>query len=203
MKRKTSNPAKFERCVKAVKKRGGAANAYAVCTAAGTRKNKKKRKRKNPEGESVKAFESFHGRQPDEVVTVERKIHYHRHLAAAGKLEALIVIARDGDIVMLSKFKGALLCMNEKGTQLYIEGGDQKVDLKQFGVKTPHEKELLGELKQVEYFTTKDHLGSEGGEAIYQHKFSKPLPTVIYDVLNEQLEIAGGKYVILPEGIDQ
>ena len=35
----TVNPAKFDRCVKAVKKRGGAANAYAVCTAAGTRKN--------------------------------------------------------------------------------------------------------------------------------------------------------------------
>lgn len=31
------NPAKFDRCVRAVEARGGASNAYAVCTAAGTR----------------------------------------------------------------------------------------------------------------------------------------------------------------------
>ncbi len=30
-----SNPAKFDRCVKAVQRKGGAANAYAVCSAAG------------------------------------------------------------------------------------------------------------------------------------------------------------------------
>jgi hypothetical protein len=37
--RKKKQPAKFDRCVKKVKARGGAKNAYAVCTAAGTRGN--------------------------------------------------------------------------------------------------------------------------------------------------------------------
>ena len=35
------NPAKFDRCVKAVKAKGGAYDPYAVCTAAGTRGNRK------------------------------------------------------------------------------------------------------------------------------------------------------------------
>ena len=63
--------------------------------------------------------------------------------------------------------------------------------------------EVLGEVRAVEYFTTKDHLGSEGGTAIYRHKFEKPYPELQYDVRNEQLIFSGGKYVILPEGIDK
>lgn len=47
-KRKPKNPAKFDRCVKAVKKRGKGVNAYAVCTAAGTRGKKKGNRKKNP-----------------------------------------------------------------------------------------------------------------------------------------------------------
>ena len=34
-----ANPAKFDRCVRDVKRKGGRVNAYAVCTAAGTRSN--------------------------------------------------------------------------------------------------------------------------------------------------------------------
>ena len=44
-KRKPNNPAKFDRCVKAVKAKGSAADPYAVCTAAGTRNP---RSRRNP-----------------------------------------------------------------------------------------------------------------------------------------------------------
>ena len=136
---------------------------------------------------------------------VKKEIHYHRHLASAGKLEKLEVVSRPGYKVILSGFKGALLCFNEKRTQLYVEGGDQAVDLQQFGIEPgeAHEMEVLGEVRAVEYFTTKDHLGSEGGTAIYRHKFEKPYPELQYDVRNEQLIFSGGKYVILPEGIDK
>ena len=168
-----------------------------------TGKFNKGRKRANPATEAAEAFERFQGRPSEQTVTVEKQIHYHRHLAAAGKLEALVVVSRLGDRITLSKFKGAMLCFNEKGTQLYVEGGDQSVNLKEFGIATPHETETLGEVVRVDYFTTKNHLGSDGGTAVYQHKFHKPYPELVYDVANQQLIFSGGKYVILPEGIDR
>ena len=56
---------------------------------------------------------------------------------------------------------------------------------------------------QVLYFTRKDHLGKEGGIANYDHKFEEPYPELQYDVRNEQLIFSGGRYVILPEGVDR
>jgi hypothetical protein len=166
--------------------------------------NKAKGKRRNPAAESAEAYADFHGRPSEETVVVEKKIHYHRHLAAAGELKKLVVVSRRGERVTLKDFEGAVLCFNEKRTQLFVEGGDQSVDLAQFGIapKNAHEIETLGDVTDVEYFTTKDHLGRDGGTAIYHHKFSKPYPELVFDVVNEQLTFAGGKYVVLPEGID-
>jgi len=162
-------------------------------------------KRKNPAAEAVKAYEDFHGRQPDEMVKVVKHIHYHGHLTGAGKLEKLIVRSLDGERVAISGFKGAILSFNEKKTQLFVEGGDQKVDVREFGISdTPHETEVLGEVLAVEYFTRKDHLRPEdGGTAIFHHKFDKPRPTLVYDVVNKQLIFAGGGYSIPDEGIDR
>lgn len=209
--------AAFQRCVKSVQERGGAYDPRAVCAAAGRKKYGAKtyqemaaagrkraaRKRGNPPEAAVEAYEDFHGRQPDEMVEVTKQVHYHKHLAGAGKLEKLEVVSRRGDKVILSQFKGALLCFNEKRTQLFIEGGDQRPNLRDFGISSPHEMEVLGEVIAVEYFTRKDHLGRDGGTAIYRHKFSKPYPELQYDVVNEQLIFSGGNYVILAEGIDR
>lgn len=248
MKRKAKNPAKFDRCVKAVKRKGGAVSPYAVCTAAGTRGNpayfeirqkqgdnwlfighvlaknaqaavrqarlspdirkgsvlRAQRVKHNPPEQAAAAYEGFHGRESEETVVVEKQIHYHKHLASAGKLEKLTVVSRQGYKVDLSGFKGAFLSFNEKRTQLYIEGGDQAVELRQFGInpKTAHEQETLGDVLAVEYFTTKDHLGSQGGTAIYRHRFAKPYPELMYDVINQALSFWGGKYTIPDEGID-
>jgi len=172
----------------------------------GTKPNGSGKGRKsNPAGGAAAAFEDFQGRPSKEVITITQKVHYHEHLAAAGKLIALEVVALTGNKVTLSAFKGAMLCFNEKRTQLYVKGGDQKVDLKQFGIApgNAHELETLGEVVVVEYFTTKDHLGKEGGTAIYRHKFNKPYPELVYDVRNQQLLFSGGGYVVLPEGIDK
>ena len=66
------------------------------------------------------------------------------------------------------------------------------------------------------YQTNKTHLGDEGGEAVYVHRFravnkaGKHVvvkmarePDLIYDVRNEQLLFSGGSYEILREGINQ
>ena len=208
---KASNPAKFDRCVKAVQTKGGAANAYAVCTAAGTRKG-----RKNPASAAAEVFEEFHGFEPSEVVTVTKKVHYHSQLAAAGNLTHLDVWGVDGQGHRIKGFKGALLAFNEQKNQLFVEGGDQSVNLDDFGIRQAHEFETLGKVTDIGYATNKTHLGDEGGEAVYVHKFRSTNengkhvvvriarePDLIYDVRNEQLLFSGGSYEILREGIDK
>ena len=219
------NPAKFDRCVKAVKKRGGA-NPYAVCTAAGTRGNGKVQRyklnlgRTNPADAAAERYEYFHGRPPETDTVIKTPIHRHAVLSGIGELKELLILAISGDRkVRLEGFKGALLAETEKGTQLYIKGGDQSVNLKDFGITDPHESEILGALLNVVYFTTKDHLIPEdGGTANYKHKFVNEklraprkyvfgqkgarLPMVGYDVRNKLLSIQGGTYKIVAEGID-
>ena len=173
--------------------------------------------RGNPAEQAIEGYEAFHGKEPAEFVTISRKVHFHKHLSGAGKLKKLVVLPVDGKKrVMLTRFGGALLAFNESRSQLFIEGGDQSVDLGVFGIDSPHELETLGQVKAIEYFTTKDHLGSEGGTATYVHKFRTTnedgkhvtiriarYPDLIYRVLDKQLEFSGGSYTILPEGIDR
>jgi hypothetical protein len=217
-----TNPGKagsaFKRCVASVSAKGTAYSPSGVCATAGRKKygakkfqemaaaGKKRAAKKhkpNPAAEAIQASTDFHGRPPDKTINVSTTVHFHRHLAGAGKLEKLKIDAPNGDRVTLSGFKGALLAFNEKRNQLFIQGGDQEVDLKQFGIRTQHETEVLGNVKSVEYFTTKDHLGREGGTATYVHKFEKPLPLLLYRVRDKQLEFAGGGYTIPDEGIDR
>lgn len=218
------NPPKFDRCVKAVKKRGGA-NPYAVCTAAGTRGNGKVHRfklnagRKNPADAAAERYEYFHGRAPEKDTVIKIPIHRHGVLSGIGELKEMLILGITGDRKIRLSFKNTLLAENEKGTQLYIEGGDQSVNLADFSIKNPHEREILGALLNVVYFTTKDHLVPEdGGTANYKHKFVNEklraprkyvfgqkgarLPIVGYDVRNKLLSIQGGTYRIVAEGID-
>ena len=71
-------------------------------------------------------------------------------------------------------------------------------------------------MTNIGYKTNKTHLGDEGGEAVYVHKFRTTndngkhvtvriarYPDLIYDVRNEQLLFSGGSYEILREGINK
>jgi hypothetical protein len=94
------------------------------------------------------------------------------------------------------------LCSNEEGTQMYIVGGDQSVDLQALGITgKAAEKDLvtLGELTHVTYHTRKVFNGKPE-EYDYIHKLSEdtkgPLPVVIYDTRNQKLSISGGSYYI-------
>lgn len=186
--------------------------------------------RRNPAGAAAEAFKRFHGRDPREFVTVTKKIHRHGNLWSLGTLRMLKIRTERGQTVKLSGFKGAYLAANEQAfvdladmnranlTQLYIEGGDQSVDLKSFGIdpERAHEVETLGKAIVIDYHTIKVHLGGEGGDAIYRHKFRTTregdsevtlrvarYPDVIYRVLDQQLEFSGGSYEISAEGIDK
>lgn len=176
--------------------------------------------RKNPaDGAAAERYEYFHGRRPDRDTVVSTDRHYHKDLSGIGELKELLILGITGDRKVRLGFKGTLLAETSKGTQLYIKGGDQSVNLKDFGIDQPHEHEILGALLNVVYFTTKDHLIPEdGGTANYKHKFVNEklrapkkyifgkggarLPMVGYDVRNRLLSIQGGTYKIVAEGID-
>jgi hypothetical protein len=186
------NPAKFDRCVKAVQAK------------------------RNPAAGAAEVFEEFHGFPSSEIVTVSKKVHHHAHLAALGTLVELDVWGVDGIGHKIKGFKDALLACNETRDQLFVEGGDQRINLKDFGIRKPHETETLGRVTNIGYRTNKTHLGDEGGNAVYVHRFrainkaGKHVvvkmtrePDLIYDVRNEQLLFSGGSYEILREGINQ
>ena len=172
--------------------------------------------KKNPASASAEVFEDFHGFEPTEVVTVQKQVHHHAHLASLGELVQLDVFGVDERGHKIKGFKGALLACNESRDQLFIEGGDQSINLKEFGIKQSHEMETLGQVTNIGYQTNKTHLGEEGGEAVYVHRFRATNqngkhvvvkmtrePDLIYDVRNEQLLFSGGSYEILREGINK
>jgi hypothetical protein len=172
------------------------------------------KRRPNPAEAAAEVYEEFHGRPSEEIVTVTEKIHYHKNLAALGELRTLVVVARDGGRVTLSRFKKAILCTNEAKNQMFIRGGDQSVDPGAFGIRNVHEVETLGKVVELAYFTRKDHLGDEGGEAIYFHvagetnengkrKMAGWAPDLIYHTIDERLEFSGGSYTIRAEGVDK
>ena len=208
----------FQQCVDAVSAKGGAVDPGAVCAAMEQRKQMRAGKqhgRVNPSAAAAEVYEEFHGRRSEELVKVRDRVHIHEHLAALGALKKLVVDGVDGYRHELVGFGKAILCSNEMKNQLFIRGGSQSLDLAEFGIDHPHEIETLGEVVEIRYFTTKDHLGSEGGTALYFHKSGTTVsasgshrkvgygPDLIYRTRDEALEFAGGTYEIKAEGIDK
>lgn len=177
-----------------------------------------RRSKKNPGTDAAtEAYREFHGRDPEERIVFTSTHRFPAHTAAIGDLvELTIKTPKERGLkdryVNLSNFGEAWLTRHPRMKQLYVEGGDQSVDLGAFGLdsKDPHETEYLGELVRCVYYTRKDHLGKDGGEANYHHRFGKneltldktELIKVGYHVPDEQLLFVGGGYEIPAEGID-
>lgn len=187
-------------------------------------KQVRRRSKRNPADAETKAaerYEFFHGKPPEDVTEFETIIHEPAVTSGIGKLVRLVVLAIDGiNEVTLENFRGAILSQNIEGTQLYIDGGDQRVNLKDFGIDpgAARAQEVLGACREVWYDTTKLHLGDDGGDAIYHHKFggrvnrsnpsrnawgasSSRMPQIVYSVRNKLLMFAGGGYTLPKEGI--
>jgi hypothetical protein len=179
---------------------------------------------RNPVASAEARYEAFHGRPSEELIEISTPMHEHSVVAGIGELRKLVVISPEGQKVIVEKFgfnqagQPALLTMNEAATQLFIDGGDQSVNLQDFGILAPYrEWETLGQVKDVYYFTTKDHLGADGGTATYHHRFGgmgeytgkggrtvrkrSRLPDLIYDTRNKLLYFSGGGYTLPDEGI--
>jgi len=208
----------FARCVQKVSRKG-VDDPNAVCAAA-KRKAGEKLNRKNPEGLAARAFEATHGYPPDAMIEVTEQEHYHEYLPAWGELIELVIVPEGEEKgVRLMGFGEAFLTFSEHKDrpQLFITGGDQELSkdtLRLFGIEVIHEKEVLGKVVDITYYTIKTHLDPrDGGEANYNHKFAEESagnkkhlrilesPTATYDTLNKTIHLWGGKYTNTPEGI--
>lgn len=167
-------------------------------------KSRHQNSRRNPEDSAADMYESFHGKESDEVIDFEEEEHFHGNLAGLGTLVELQVITVSGYEATL-KFpeeegKMVLLCCNEEGTQLYFMGGDQSLDLKALhmsGEKWERDSMLIGVLCMVTYRTEKKFDKFQLTD--YYHKLGEDTgvePVLIYDCMNQKLSVSGGQYHI-------
>jgi hypothetical protein len=190
-------------------------------TSAPAAKGSKMGWRKNPATNPAtktlqEAYAGFHGEPSEETLRFQERYHYHKHTWTLGPLVYLKVwLPSDRRQPGLRNFAEikfdyeakipVLVTANEKRNQMFFERGDQSVDLKVFDVPPePHETVVLGEVSDAYYFTTKKHLGNQGGTAIYKHKLGEEggeLPMLLYHPLEKRLSLAGGSYTIPDEGV--
>jgi hypothetical protein len=182
----------------------------------------------NPEADSASMYETFHGRPSQETIVLEQDEHYHTHVATLGTCCGFLI---DDDTrtfaIGLSGYEwnprakgpgkghGAfekkdddaeevLLTSNEDGTQLFVDGGDQSLDLDGLditGAEAEHESIVLGQVCLVAYETQKKFDGFETIQ--YVHEFSEeskgPLPMLRYMRLNgkgARMFLDGGVYKV-------
>lgn len=151
-------------------------------------------------------FEDFHGKQPTEVIRVETEIVEPTHLAVLGSLVSIVVATVSGlEVTLGFESDPPYLCSSPDGTQLYIQGGNQCLDLqglKMAGEDWERQHMVIGEMTETTYrteksfdkFQTIDYYHANGEE-------SGVLPQLVYDPINKVLGVAGGRYKVLPEGI--
>lgn len=161
--------------------------------------------KRNPESSAADLYESFHGKPSEELLEIGEEVHYHENLAGLGTLTEIKVDCFSGYSAELKFDRDTQLCSNEEGTQLYIVGGDQSLDLQSLKFKADEidkDQVAIGVITEITYNTQKgfhnfkptDYYHELGEESGYQ-------PILTYDTRSQLLTIAGGAYKIKPEGI--
>lgn len=166
--------------------------------------------------EAEALYQQFHGRDPEEIVELQRSAAIRNTYTACGPLLAIGVftpglklptpahwdeypaidfsagVKENGDL----KADGVMLSANPEGTQLYAIGGDQNLDdcLDDFDVDTSKDLIALCEAAYVVYFDEKPHTGFQGVE--YMHEFDQPRPVIGYDRLKKEIFFVGGRYEV-------
>lgn len=193
---------------------------YAVLATKRAANPKRSRRRNQPDeqtdaasetDQAVRLFEKFHGKEPAEVLELQRSAAMRLDYTALGELRAIGVGAAtlhgtelvnrwetlssidfDGD--------GIKLASAPNGNQLYLIGGNQDLSgaLSDFEGVDP-EKDLidLGEAGFVVYDARKKHSNFEPVEWV--HEFGEEngtLPRLVYDRLRQEVFFVGGEYFI-------
>ncbi len=164
-------------------------------------------RRGNPEPAAAALYEDFHGRPPGETKEIITEVHDHGWLTQLGVLvELKVATVNQLDATLTFEKDPPDLCSSEDGRQLYIEGGDQSLDLKALkmsGDKWEKDSMVIGVLYELTYQTEK---GFHRFKTIdYYHKLAEEggptQPMLLYDPLNKLLSISGGNYKTEDRGI--
>lgn len=170
----------------------------------------------NPSPNSAQSLsEEFHGRPSTDIQEFEQSEEYHDELAGLGSLTELEVVTSNGRFKTPLDFSGdgVSLASTPDGKQLHFVGGEQGLDdnfLKAMGLsKAEIDKDSvkLGMVHTISYFADKHHLTgsrSQKDGTEYIHEFGEAggsKPMLVYDKLNERLELVGGTYVVRGEGV--
>ncbi len=184
--------------------------------------------KKNPGGSAEDLYRKFHGRGPDKsydiLIPVSDPYSEHPELAQLGKLLSLYVgegVKMTGPLgivaksipeaeiepwIRVIKFDGKQpdVAGEPGGTQIYFAGGNQDIDsmLSELGADPRKDLLDLGFCYRIEYMTTKKF--DQFRPTDYWHLFGEETgvqPRLLYDKAHKLLILAGGEYVIRPEGI--
>ncbi len=150
-------------------------------------------------------FESFHGREPREILEMQESSEMRGEYTALGDLVELTMIAPNGDHVLMQfKNDGVRVASSPDGAQLYLLGGNQDISghLGMFGADESKDLIDLGEAKQIVYEAAKWQTNFDPQE--WKHDFGEESgvrPRGFYDQLKQRIFFAGGNYQVKRPGI--
>lgn len=152
-------------------------------------------------------YATFHGKDPREVLEIQRSAAMRMDYAALGDLDYLVFLPdgeKDARKIEFTKQDAVKLAANPEGTQLYFIGGNQDLSgcLAEFPIDAEKDLLDLGQVIRVSYFTRKKFDGFQ--PVYYFHDLGEDggaSPRGIYDKLKKEIFVAGGDYKIQAEGI--
>lgn len=165
----------------------------------------------NPATASDALYKRFHGKESTKTVTTVEREHHHGNLAELGILQEIKVILNPSAAKSQQKLatlktsdNETRLCSNEDGTQLFIVGGNQNINLNALGFPKAGQKEqmILGLADEITYRTRKKF--DQFKTIDYFHGLGEDSgvkPYLAYKPRDKKLLIFGGRYKVKPEGI--
>jgi hypothetical protein len=160
--------------------------------------------------QAVKLFESFHGKEPQEIAEKHVSAAVRMDYAALGNLVAIglgapeqtgsrLVHGWEKENHISFHGDGVKLASSPDGKQLYAIGGNQNLTsvLPRFDLDANKDFIDLGEIGFVVYLARKIHGNYEPTD--YVHQFGEKsgvLPKGMYDTLRKQIFFVGGEYWI-------
>lgn len=131
-------------------------------------------KKSNPSAEEL--TETWHGREPKEIIDYEEEEEYEPDGAVLAELEELGIILEDREQTISIEFEEdpPMLVANVNTETLEVVGGDQTLEFGE-GWDTRNKSEVsMGHVYLIAYCTDKHHLeGSNGVPESYEHFFGE------------------------------
>lgn len=164
-------------------------------------------RRRNPGAmdRAADLYEKFHGKSPEEIVSVQESDTQRKTYTALGALTELVIDAPAGKVkINFTKSDAVQVASAPGGNQLYFIGGNQNIDsaLGNFGSDEAKDFVELGAAVKLTYRARKSmdnfdlvdyyhHLGEETNEP----------PFAFYDRLKRRIFLVGGRYRVEAPGI--